>query len=77
MLLGTKKRRTDAQMLWDLLRRQLPRMALCGADRQLLEDSLKGRSWMRPAERLLAEEGMCPTASGPSRHVQSLCCEYA
>jgi len=31
-------------MLWDLLRRQLPRMALRGADRQLLEDSLKGES---------------------------------
>jgi len=30
----------------------------------------KGRSWMRPAERLLAEEGTCPSAFGPGRHVQ-------
>ncbi|WP_187772249.1 hypothetical protein [Agrobacterium sp. B1(2019)] len=33
---------TGAQMLRDLLRRQLPRMAPRGADRQLLEDLLKG-----------------------------------
>ncbi|UYZ09001.1 hypothetical protein CFBP5507_14830 [Agrobacterium salinitolerans] len=33
---------TGAQTLRDLLRRQLPQMAPRGADRQLLEDLLKG-----------------------------------
>ncbi|MFB4373506.1 mobilization protein [Agrobacterium sp. CR_3] len=34
----------DVQMLRDLLRRQLPQMALRDADRQLLEDLLNGEN---------------------------------